>query len=123
MSENIAAFREIAFRPQMAVGAPTPSLTVQLFGTPLRVPVVLAPCGLVRLMHPDGPAGAAQAAASRGTISVLSTVSGAPLEAVASASSGPMWFQLYAAGGRNEAEALIDRAATAGFSALVVTVD
>jgi L-lactate dehydrogenase (cytochrome) len=123
MSENTAAFREISFRPHMAVGAVEPSLSVKVFGTNLRLPVILAPCGLVRLMHPDGADGAAQAAASRGTISVLSTVSGASLESVASASSGPMWFQLYAAGGRKEAESLIERAAVAGFEALVVTVD
>ncbi len=123
MSENTAAFREIAFKPRMAVGSLEPSLSVRVFGTPLSLPVILAPCGLVRLMHPDGPAGAAQAAASRGTISVLSTVSGASLESVASASSGPMWFQLYAAGGRTEAERLIERATNSGFGALVVTVD
>jgi len=122
MSENIAAFRDFAFRPRMAVGAQTPSLSVRLFGTVLRLPVILAPCGLVRLIHPDGPAGIAKAAASRGTISVLSTHAGAPLEAVASASSGPMWFQLYA-GGRKEAESLIHKAASAGFAGLVVTVD
>lgn len=107
----------------MAVGAVEPSLSVRVFGTSLRFPVILAPCGLVRLMHPDGAGGAAQAAASRGTISVLSTVSGASLETVASASPGPMWFQLYAAGGRKEAESLIERAAVARFEALVVTVD
>ena len=122
MSENIAAFRDLAFRPRMAVGADTPSLSVRLFGTVLRLPVILAPCGLVRLIHPDGPAGVAKAAASRGTISVLSTHAGAPLEAVASASSGPMWFQLYA-GSRKEAESLIQKAASAGFAGLVVTVD
>ena len=123
MAENIAAFREISFRPRMAVGALEPSLSVRLFGGELSLPVILAPCGLVRLMHPDGPAGAAQAAASRGSISVLSTVSGAPLEEVASASKGPMWFQLYAAGGRTDAEDLIERAASSGFTGLVVTVD
>ena len=65
--------------------------------TSCSLPVVLAPCGLVRLMHPDGAAGAARAAAARGTISVLSTVAGAPLEKVATAAPGaPMWFQLYA---------------------------
>ena len=55
---------------------------------------------------------------------MLSTVAGSPLEQVASEASGaPMWFQLYSAGGRTEAEGLIDRAAAAGFRALVVTLD
>jgi L-lactate dehydrogenase (cytochrome) len=123
MHANMAAFRDIAFRPRMAVGAGAPSLSIRLFGEMLRLPVILAPCGLTRLLHPDGPIGAAQAAAERGTISVLSTVAGTPLEEVASASSGPMWFQLYSAGGRSESESLIDRAAAAGYRGLVVTVD
>ena len=123
MAANVAAFRDIAFRPRMAVGALEPSLSVEIFGESLSLPVILAPCGLARLMHPDGPAGATRAAASRGTVSVLSTVAGAALEDVAAASNGPMWFQLYAAGGRSEAESLIGRAASSGFRALVVTVD
>jgi isopentenyl diphosphate isomerase/L-lactate dehydrogenase-like FMN-dependent dehydrogenase len=123
MHENLAAFREVSFRPRMATGPFTPDMSASLFGDELRLPVVLAPCGLVRLMHPDSGAGAARAAAARGTVSVLSTVAGTSLEKVATAAPGaPMWFQLYA-GGRAEAEVLIDRAAAAGFGALVVTVD
>jgi L-lactate dehydrogenase (cytochrome) len=123
MAANTEAYRDLAFRPRMAVDARSPDISVSLFGTVLKTPVILAPCGLVRLMHPEGPAGVARAAAARGTISVLSTVAGAPLEQVASAADGPMWFQLYSAGGRAASESLIDRAATAGFKALVVTVD
>ena len=129
MRANIEAFRALAFRPRMAVEANDPSLFVSLFGGTLDLPVILAPCGLVRLVHPDGPAGVASAAACFGTISVLSTVAGVSLEEVArslpdrSSGSGPLWFQLYAAGGRTVASSLIDRAAGAGYGALVVTVD
>jgi L-lactate dehydrogenase (cytochrome) len=123
MLENIAAFRDLAFRPRMAVGAPEPEIAVRIFGTDLELPVILAPCGLVRLMHLEGAAGAARAAAAKGTISVLSTVAGSTPEEVAAACKGPMWFQLYAAGGRPQAEPLMERAASAGFEVLVVTVD
>jgi L-lactate dehydrogenase (cytochrome) len=123
MLANRTAFREIDFRPRMAAGDRTPSLSVRLFGELLRLPVILAPCGLVRLMHPDGAVGAARAASAKGTVSVLSTVAGTPLEEVAAGSSGPLWFQLYSAGGRAESEALIQRAQKAGCKALVVTVD
>jgi isopentenyl diphosphate isomerase/L-lactate dehydrogenase-like FMN-dependent dehydrogenase len=77
---------------------------------------------LVRLVHPDGGIGAAGAASSQGTISVLSTVAGAQLEEVAASTSAPMWFQLYAAD-RSVAGDLVERAATAGYKAIVVTVD
>jgi L-lactate dehydrogenase (cytochrome) len=124
MRENNAAFRDLAFRPRMATGTVFPDLSVSVLGERIRLPVILAPCGLVRLMHPDAAAGAARAAAARGTISVLSTVAGVPLEQVAESAPGaPMWFQLYSSGGREEAGALIDRASSAGFGALMVTVD
>lgn len=123
MAQNTAAYREIDFDPRVAVGARAPSLSIRLFGELLRLPILLAPCGLVRLMHPDGATGAARAASARGTISVLSTVTGTPMEEVAAGSGGPMWFQLYSAGGRAGSEELIERAQKAGFKALVVTVD
>jgi L-lactate dehydrogenase (cytochrome) len=124
MHENLVAFRELSFVPQMAKGKPSPDVSVTVLGEELKLPVLLAPCGLVRLMHPDGPIGIARAAAARGTISVLSTHAGVPLERVASAVGGaPMWFQLYSSGGAADAESLVDRAGAAGFTALVVTVD
>jgi L-lactate dehydrogenase (cytochrome) len=50
-------------------------------------------------------------------------MSGHPLEDVANASSGPLWYQLYLAGGREAAEAAIERAHKAGFTVLVITID
>jgi L-lactate dehydrogenase (cytochrome) len=122
MRENEDAFAEISFVPRMATGTTDPSTSVSLFGEQLSIPVLLAPCGLIRLIHPDGGIGVAGAAASQGTISVLSTVAGSPLEEVAASTSGPMWFQLYASD-RPGAGQLVDRAAAAGYKALVVTVD
>jgi L-lactate dehydrogenase (cytochrome) len=42
---------------------------------------------------------------------------------VKAGSTGPVFYQLYLLGGRGAAEAVIDRARVAGFSALVVTID
>jgi L-lactate dehydrogenase (cytochrome) len=74
-------------------------------------------------MHPVGEVGAARAAGNAGTAYILSTISGHRLEDVKAASTGPVFYQLYLMGGRGAAEAAIDRARTAGFSALVVTID
>jgi L-lactate dehydrogenase (cytochrome) len=74
-------------------------------------------------MHPAGELAAAAAAGSAGIAYTLSTISGHKLEDVRAASSGPVWYQLYLVGGRHIAEAAIDRARRAGFSALVVTID
>jgi L-lactate dehydrogenase (cytochrome) len=74
-------------------------------------------------MHPAGEVAAARAAGKAGIGYILSTISGHKLEDVRAASSGPVFYQLYLMGGRGAAEAAIERARTAGFSALVVTID
>jgi isopentenyl diphosphate isomerase/L-lactate dehydrogenase-like FMN-dependent dehydrogenase len=123
MRRNEAAFASITFRQKLGVGRIVPNLRTSVVGRVVDLPVLLAPCGLARLMHADGAVGVARAAASRGTVSVLSTVAGSPVETVAAASSMPLWFQLYAAGGLPEADALCDRALAAGVEALVITLD
>jgi L-lactate dehydrogenase (cytochrome) len=123
MRRNEDAFAAVALRPKMASGMTEPRLGVTVLGKTVDIPVLLAPCGLVRLLHADGPAGVARAAASRGTVSILSTVAGSPVEVVADESKAPLWFQLYSAAGLSEADALCDRAAAAGVDVLVVTVD
>jgi len=123
MRENARAFEEVTFRPRMGVSTEDPRTSTTLLGTPLSMPVILAPCGLVRFMHPDGAPGVARAAAAQGTVSVLSTVAGTSLEDVAAASPGPNWFQLYAPGGAPQGEQLVERAQRAGYTGLVVTLD
>jgi L-lactate dehydrogenase (cytochrome) len=75
------------------------------------------------MMHPSGECAAARCAGSAGTAYILSTISGYKLEDVRAATSGPAWYQLYLVGGRPAAEAALDRAKRAGFSALFVTID
>jgi L-lactate dehydrogenase (cytochrome) len=121
MAENERAFREIAFRPHMGVKVDEPRLDTTVLGTPVSLPVLLAPCGLVEMVHPDGALGVARGATNAGTVSVLSTVAGIPPAALAR-EPGPRWFQLYAAG-REQAETRMDQASAAGFEGLVITMD
>jgi len=121
LGRNEEAFRDLVLRPRMASDV-DPDLTTVVLGTELAIPVLLAPCGLVRLMHPDGAAGALRAARSNGTVSVLSSVAGVALESLAH-EPGHKWFQIYAAGGRSEAAGTMVRAEEAGYEVLVVTVD
>jgi L-lactate dehydrogenase (cytochrome) len=87
------------------------------------MPLILAPVGSSRLIYPRGEEVAARAAGAAGIAYVLSTFSGCTLEDVAAASKAPLWYQLYLAGGQDCAVSAIGRARTAGFSALVVTID
>lgn len=123
LRENRRAFDAVTFRPRQAVGVSQVDLRVRVLGFDLSLPVLLAPVGYSRLMHPGGEVAAARAAGAAGTVYILSTVSGHPLERVKAAASGPVWFQLYLSGGRETAEGVIARARNAGFSALVITID
>jgi len=120
---NCRAFEAVTFRPRCAVATSTCDLRTTAVGTPLSMPLILAPVGSSRLMYPRGEEAAASAAGAAGIAYTLSTLSGCCLEDVAAASKGPVWYQLYLVGGRDCALSAIERARTAGFSALVVTID
>ncbi len=123
LRENCRAFDDVTFRPRHAVFVPQCNLTTRVLGFDLSVPIMLAPVGYSRLMHPGGEVAAARAAGAAGTGYILSTISGHRMEDVRAASNGPVFYQLYLMGGRGAAEAAIDRARAAKFSGLVVTID
>ena len=123
LRENCRAFDDITFRPHCAVAFSDCGLKISVLGHELSFPAMLAPVGYSRLMHPGGEVAAAAAAGKAGTAYILSTISGHAMEKVKAASSAPVFYQLYLLGGREAAEAAIDRARKAGFSALVVTID
>ncbi len=120
---NRAGYERLALRQQVPTSVDKSDLGVEVLGRSLRLPIIVAPCGLAALVHPDGPIGAARAAAGRGTVSVLSTVAGTSPGDLAAAVDDPGWFQLYAPGGRDGAEPLIAEVQELGFEALVVTTD
>lgn len=123
LRENCRVFDDVTFRPRQAVVEPGCDLRTRVIGLDLAVPFLLAPVGYSRLMHPSGEVAAAHAAGKFGTAYILSTISGHKLEDVKAGTSGPAFYQLYLMGGRAAAEASIERAKLAGYSALVVTID
>src|SRR5579863_6943935 len=123
LAENCRVFHDVTFRPRGAVAVGNCDLSTTVMGQKIGFPAMLAPVGYSRLMHPEGELAAARAAGEFGTAFILSTVSGHKLENVKTASTGPVWYQLYLIGGREAAEAAIERARVAGFSALVITID
>jgi len=123
LRENCRAFDDITFRPRCAVAFSDCGLKTNVLGYELSFPAMLAPVGYSRLMHPGGEISAASAAGKAGTGYILSTISGHPMEKVRAASTGPVFYQLYLMGGREAAEAAIERAKAVGMSGLVVTID
>lgn len=101
---------------------------VDLLGRTLAHPILLAPVAFQRLAHPDGELAMAYAAAALGAGIVLSTQASVSLEAVAQAvqpdpGRGSLWFQLYLQHDRGFTQTLVQRAESAGYEALVLTVD
>jgi L-lactate dehydrogenase (cytochrome) len=123
LRENCRVYDDVTFRPRHAVSFDQCNLRTRVLGFDLALPFLLAPVGYSRLMHPMGEVAAARAAGNAGTAYTLSTISGHKLEDVKAASTGPVFYQLYLMGGRGAAEAVIERARVAGFSALAVTID
>ncbi len=123
VQDNLAAFREITFRPRAATAFESRRLATTVMGDELAMPVIVAPTGLIRIAHRGGEVAAARAAGTAQTAIGVSTLASFPIAEIAAATTGPVWYQVYFAGGREATELAIDRAAKAGCSALLVTVD
>jgi isopentenyl diphosphate isomerase/L-lactate dehydrogenase-like FMN-dependent dehydrogenase len=123
LRENMHAFEEVTFRPRNARFLRDCDTRTKVLGSELAMPLLLAPVGFTRMMYPQGEVAAARAAGKAGVGYVLSTISGCALEDVARASTDPPWYQLYLVGGRETAEATLERAQRAGFTVLAITID
>jgi len=123
LRENRRAFDAVTFRPRQAVAMTACDLRTRVLGAELSMPILLAPVGYLRVMHPGGEVAAARAASNAGAGLVLSTVSGHRLEDVKAASTGQVWYQLYLTGGRAAAESAMRRAMDVGYKVLVITID
>jgi L-lactate dehydrogenase (cytochrome) len=120
---NESDFAAIKLRQRVAVNMENRSLKSTMAGQPVAMPVALAPVGLVGMQHADGEILAARAAEKFGVPFTLSTMSICSIEDVAENASKPFWFQLYVMRDRDFIKRLIDRAKSAGCSALVLTLD
>jgi len=123
MHANSAAFGRYRFRPRALVDVSRRDQSTTVLGIPVQSPLVLAPTGFTGMFWPRGEAVAARAAGRKGVIFTASTMSICPMEEIAEAATGPIWYQLYVWRDREIVRMLIERAKAAGYRALVVTVD
>ena len=124
LAANSADFGRITFRPRVLrdVGVVDASTTV--LGRPTPLPLVLAPTGFTRIADPQGELAVARAATRAGLPYALSTLGTRSIEEMAAASGdGRRWFQVYVWRDRGLVREMIERAAAAGYEALIVTVD
>jgi L-lactate dehydrogenase (cytochrome) len=123
LTANEAAFAAVTFRPRVLRGIDAADTTTVLLGQQIALPLVLAPTGFTRIVHPAGELAVARAAARAGVPYTLSTMSTCSIEEVRGVSDGRLWFQVYAWRDRGLVKEMVDRAGDAGYEALVLTVD
>ena len=120
---NRADMERIKLRQRVLVDVSHRDLGTTIIGEKVPLPLALGPVALTGMQHRDGEILACRAAQAAGLPFCLSTMSICSIEDVAEAVDKPFWFQLYVMKDRGFVRALIERAAAAQCSALVLTID
>jgi 4-hydroxymandelate oxidase len=124
LADNIAAWRRQRLRPRVLADVSGVETRTTMLGVPVSMPVAIAPMATQSLAHPHAESAMARAAASAGIPMILSTTASQSIETVAGAApDGTNWFQLYVQADLGVSRSLVERAAAAGFSAIVLTID
>jgi L-lactate dehydrogenase (cytochrome) len=120
---NRADMERVKLRQRVLIDVSGRDTETTILGEKVALPIALAPIGLGGLQYGNGEILACAAAHAAGVPYTLSTCSICSIEDVAAAVTKPFWFQLYVMKDRGFARSLIERAAAAKCSALVLTVD
>ena len=121
---NREAFQKITIVPRVLTGIKRADTSIDLLGQRLSMPIYVTPMANHGVVHPLAEVGSAQGAKKAGTLFIAPTGSNKTLEEVAtSIKASPRWFQLYFNKDPEVNKQLLQRAETAGYSAIVLTVD
>ena len=124
LGTNSSDFSKLEFRPRVLRDVSQLDTSTTIFGRPASMPVILAPTGFTRIAHSEGELAVTRAAARAGIPHSLSTMGTRSIEEVAEANpEGEKWFQIYTWKDRGLVQELVERAKTAGFGAVWLTVD
>ena len=123
LNANRQAFDQWAWRPHVLRDVSQPRLDINVLGQPAQLPLAIAPTGAGRFGHPDAELGLARAARDAGVPYALSSSATSLMETIAEQAGGRLWFQAYVLKERDYFWQLLQRAESAGFEALIITVD
>jgi isopentenyl diphosphate isomerase/L-lactate dehydrogenase-like FMN-dependent dehydrogenase len=124
MRANREALERVQIVPRMLRDVSARDLSTALLGAAMPAPLLLAPVGVQSIVHPQGELAVARAAAALGLTPILSTAASHTMEDVAQEiGEASRWYQLYWPRDRDLAGSFVARAAEAGYSAIVVTLD
>jgi 4-hydroxymandelate oxidase len=120
---NREAYDRVELMPRVLMDVSKLDTRVSLLNHELPFPILLAPCGFQRLVHPEGEEAVARGAGAAQALLVMSSAATTAVEDITKAATGPLWFQLYVQRDRGFTRELVKRAEQAGAKALVLTVD
>jgi len=123
MRENRAGFERLQLEPSVLVDVSRIDTRVNLFGSVLESPVLLAPVAYHRLYHAEGEIATARGASAAGAGFVISTFTTTSIDEIARNTQQPIWFQLYVQRDRAFTKDMVQRAVASGCKAVCVTVD
>jgi L-lactate dehydrogenase (cytochrome) len=120
---NRADLEQVKLRQRVLIDVGARSTASLMLGEAVSLPLALGPVAMTGLVRGNGEILACRAAQAAGIPYALSTMSICSIEDVAAAVAKPFWFQLYVMKDRGFVRSLIERAAAAKCSALVLTAD
>ncbi len=124
MRANRAAFERRQIVPRMLRDVSACDTSVQLLGSKLPAPILLAPIGVLEMARRDGDLAVARAAAAERVPMIFSNQASRPMEECARAmGDAPRWFQLYWSTSNALVKSFVRRAEACGCGAIVLTLD
>ena len=123
LDANRADLQRLKLRQRVLVDVAARDTSTTILGEKVPLPIALGPVAMTGLERGNGEILACRAAHAAGIPFTMSTLSICSIEDVAQAVDKPFWFQLYVMKDRGFVRSLIERAAAARCSALVLTVD
>jgi (S)-mandelate dehydrogenase len=123
LRDNRAAFERVRLLPKVLVDVSQVGTGTKIFGREANLPLAIAPTGGISAGRFGAELLLARAAKAAGVPFTMATPSAFTIERVAEEVGGRLWFQLYCV--RNQAfrKNLVERAKSAGYEAILVTVD
>jgi isopentenyl diphosphate isomerase/L-lactate dehydrogenase-like FMN-dependent dehydrogenase len=124
LRRNREVFDWVELVPRAVADVSSVQTATEVLGTKLAFPIVIAPTASQVLLHPDGEMAMHQGAtAAANTPMLISFNSSFPVDKIAAAAAGPLWYQLYPRQTTEENREIVERVQAAGCKAIVITVD
>ena len=121
--DNRKIIRQLRLNTKALINVEKRSLNHKIFRIPSKLPIGIAPMGMVQMAGVGADEAFAKCAAKYEIPVGVSTASSMSLEKYAEYSNGYAWFQLYYMADKTELKKLLNRIVTAGYKTLIFTVD